>query len=240
MVMGQEKKREKKSAQQDAPNQGMKASKTHEKSKNGRKASGKPRKIERGREVVRKVCAQLTNARIFPTFDPSLLESVAQYESSFGKDKTDAKGNAPVGGIWRMTQTGFEDTRNMYAHPELEEYFIRIFKAFRINWSKVEWKRDMDIPLYSGLAAGLLIVICTPGLFPHGPDGKIVVEKEDILRGLYYSSAKKDYDGVREVKARKTRAIAPGMECSECNIQMVCMYYVLNPMHLSCSINPNP
>ena len=114
------------------------------------KTSGKhPEKIEKGREVVKTVCTQLANARIFPTLDSSLLEIVAKHESNFGNDKTDAKGRAPVGGIWRISRPGFDDTVNLYAHPQLEQYYIHIFKAFLIDWSKVDWKTDMDIPLSS-------------------------------------------------------------------------------------------
>lgn len=211
--MGRKERVKKKAARRNAPDQRTKGSLSDKKSKADRKVPGKnAKKTEIGREVVRKVCGQLTNARIFPTLDASVLERVAKYESNFGKDKAYIKGSAPVGGIWRVTRTGFEDSRDLYAHPELEEYFIRMFKAFRVNWSKVEWKRDMDIPLYSGLAAGLLIIICTPGLFPRGPGGKLVIEQEDVLQGLYYSSANKNYDGVFAVKARKTKAIAPGMD----------------------------
>ena len=168
---------------------------------NGQKACGKqPQKIDRERERVRKVCALVTRARIFPTFGDDLLELVAEYESNFGKRKTDAKGNPALGGIWRINRTGFEDTCNLYFHPELEEFYIRIFKAFRIKWNKLDYKKDMETPLCSALAAGMLIVTCTRGLLSTGKDGKLIVRKEDVAKGLYYSSDMKDYDSMRTKK----------------------------------------
>lgn len=184
------------------------------KAKSGHASSGKHAE-KKGREVVKNVCAQLTNARIFPTLGSSLLEMVAQHESNFGNDKTDARGRPPVGGIWRISRPSFDDTQNLYAHPRLEEYYIRIFKAFGINWSKVNWNTDMDNPLYCGLAAGLLIVICTLGLFRYGPDGKIIISYKDVTNGLYYSSSMKNYQSTSsELRKKKKPNVTPGMVSS--------------------------
>jgi len=200
-----------------ASNQRQSKSQMTKKAKCGQKSSAKhPEKIEKGREVVKTVCKRLTTAGIFPTLDSSLLEMVAKHESNFGNDETDAKGRAPVGGIWRISRPGFDDTVNSYAHPHLEQYYIHIYKAFCINWSKVDWKTDMDIPLYSGLAAGLLIVICTQGLFPYGPNGKIIISNKDVSKGLYYSSSMKNYESMSaEQKRKKKPNVTPGMVCSQ-------------------------
>ena len=195
-----------------AANQRQNKSQTIKKAKSGKSSGKHPGKIEKGGDVVKTVCTQLANARIFPTLDSSLLEMVAKHESNFGNDKTDGKGRPPMGGIWRISRPGFDDTVNLYAHPHLEQYYIRIFKAFRIDWSKVDWKTDMDIPLYSGLAAGLLIVICTAGLFPYGPNGKMIISNKDVLKGLYYSSSMKNYESMSAEQKRKRKPnITPGM-----------------------------
>ena len=206
-----------KAAQRGAPDKRTKGlpSQSDKKSKADRKVPKKTaKKPEVGRKVVKRVCQQLKAANIFPTLDVSVLEGVAEYESNYGTDMSLIRGSPPVGGIWRIMRTGFEDTRSLYGHPELEPYFVRIHNAFRIDWTKVDWKTDMDIPLYSAIAAGLLIVISTPGLFPVGPGRKYVIRKEDILKGLYYSSANKNYDThLDELRAKKARHARAGVPC---------------------------
>ena len=77
----------KKTTPRDSSNQREKTL-APDKAKTNQKACGKyAEKIDKGRETVRKVCALVTNAHIFPTFGDSLLEMVAEYESNFGKRK---------------------------------------------------------------------------------------------------------------------------------------------------------
>jgi hypothetical protein len=99
----------------------------------------------------------------------------------------------PSGGIWRVRKELFWDTQLEEFHSVLTEYFARIYKAFQINWAKVEWK-EIQQPLYSALAAGLLMTICSYGVLPRkGRVGLMLEEQAVFWKKTFYSSERKNY-----------------------------------------------
>ena len=141
-----------------------------------------------GSDVVESICEKIEDAEIFPLFDCSLLERVAYFESRYGL----ASGE-PSGGIWRVKKELFWDTQLVEFHSVLTEYFARIYKAFQINWAKVEWK-EIQQPLYSALAAGLLMTICSYGVLPRkGRVGLMLEEQAVFWKKTFYSSERKNY-----------------------------------------------
>ena len=82
--------------------------------------------------------------------DNQFMKRVAYVMSEFGKNmKTN-------GGIWQVTPTAYEDTMDTRAHKLLPQKYQQIWKAFNIDWKKVEYK-DLDKPFYSALAARLYL-----------------------------------------------------------------------------------
>ena len=146
-----------------------------------------------GRRLVENVCKQIQKGKIFPLFEISLLERVAFFESKYGLEEGESK-SGNEGGIWRVRKELFWDTQQIKFHPQLAEYFSRIYKAFGINWSKVEWEHVKQ-PLYSALAAGLLMSICSCGVLPRsGRVSDSLEEQARFWKKCYYSSERKYYN----------------------------------------------
>ena len=146
-----------------------------------------------GRRLVEKVCKQIQKGKIFPLFEISLLERVAFFESKYGLEEGGTKSSSE-GGIWRVRKELFWDTQQIKFHPQLAEYFSRIYKAFGINWSKVEWEHVKQ-PLYSALAAGLLMSICSCGVLPRsGHVSDLLEEQAQFWKKCYYSSERRYYN----------------------------------------------
>ena len=91
--------------------------------------------------------------------DHGFLKRIAWVESKFGADPntfTNKNGQPYHGGIWQVDQIGFEDTKNVIAHPALRSKFQEIEDILKIRWSAVDWI-CLRSPLYSALAARLLL-----------------------------------------------------------------------------------
>ena len=141
---------------------------------------------KRSSEVVEKICDYIRRARVFPRLHPGLLKRAALFEASYPK----SEGTRPEGGVWRLTRAGFLDTQDIYAHPELQEYFVKIYRSFKLNWTKVSWD-DLKKPLVSALAAGLLIAICSHGVKCNTSSSDLA-EQALLWQHFYHSSMQRD------------------------------------------------
>lgn len=135
------------------------------------------------RATVESVCRQIEDARIFNVFNTSLLERVAWVESSHGFDEGD-----PAGGIWRVRRELFFNTQMPDCHPYLSGYIHRIRKAFDIEWIYIKWEQIQQ-PLYSALAAGLLMSMSSVGMYSlNKPVGSTVEAQAKFWRECYVST----------------------------------------------------
>ena len=55
-----------------------------------------------------------------------------------------------------MNKQAFEGTKDLTTYPDLKAKYDVIKKSFGIDWVQVQWS-DMKKPLYSGLAARLIL-----------------------------------------------------------------------------------
>ena len=107
-----------------------------------------------GANIVEAVIAKIRQAGIFAE-DNSLLRRIAYVESRDGTDpKTYRTGY--FGGMWQVNGIDFQKTKDTATYPALVSKYEQIEQNFNINWPNVPWY-DLRIPLYSGLAAYLLL-----------------------------------------------------------------------------------
>ena len=104
-----------------------------------------------GEAVVEAVIARIQRAAIFSD-DRTLLRRIAYVESRDGTDQQTYR-TGYNGGIWQVDEDRLQATRSV---PELENARQEILFSFDIVWSTVTWA-DLRRPLYSGLAARLLL-----------------------------------------------------------------------------------
>ena len=107
-----------------------------------------------GSSVVQATVALIRGSGIFPN-DHQLLRRIAWVESKDGTDPQTYR-QGYHGGIWQVDLIGFQDTQNITSHPGLVSKFSKIRRQFGIDWRTVQWE-DLRKPLYSGLAARLLL-----------------------------------------------------------------------------------
>ena len=104
-----------------------------------------------GEAVVEAVVSRIRQSAIFPD-DHTFLRRIAYVESRDGNDQRTYR-NGYNGGIWQVDEIRFQNTKSIAA---LENERSEIQFVFDINWSTVTWA-DLRRPLYSGLAARLLL-----------------------------------------------------------------------------------
>ena len=141
-----------------------------------------------GKSVVEDVVRQISS--IFPD-DHGFLVRIAWVESKFGTDPntfTNKDGRPYHGGIWQVDSVGFEDTKNVSAHPSLRSKYRQIEDKFGIEWSGVEWE-SLRKPLYSGLAARLLLSN-VPAAIPRSVEGQAEYWKKYYNKSGKGSAAK--------------------------------------------------
>ena len=105
-----------------------------------------------GSDVVR---AAVNRIQTVLDFDRQLLRRIAFVESRDGID-TDTYRPGYNGGIWQVDEDKFLTTQANSALNDERHDAIR--EAFDIDWPSVQW-RDLRIPLYSGIAARLFLLI---------------------------------------------------------------------------------
>lgn len=96
-----------------------------------------------GTDVVLATIRLIEDSNLFED-DHQILRRIAYVETRDGA--LEASGG---GGIWAVNETGFASLVGINAAAGIRAYF-------GIEWSSVTWS-DLSVPLYSGLAARLLI-----------------------------------------------------------------------------------
>lgn len=153
-----------------------------------------------GSAVVQATVTLIRRAGIFPD-DHNLLRRIANVESKDGNDAgTYRKGYH--GGIWKVNQTGFQDTQDTTAHPGLDAKFRAILREFDIDWPSVQWE-DLRKPLHSGLAARLYLSN-TEDPIPNDVTGQALYWK------TYYN---RNGNSTQEKFIRDVKALEVGKSC---------------------------
>ena len=88
--------------------------------------------------------------------DMQILRRIAFVESRDGTN-SDTYRPGYHGGIWQVDEDVFLDTQDTTSHPELVARHEQIMNQLQIDWPSVQWT-DLRKPLYSGLAARLLLL----------------------------------------------------------------------------------
>ena len=116
-----------------------------------------------GSAVVLHAIASLQQSGVFEN-DNELLRRIAYVETRDGKLAGD-------GGIWAVTENKFVQIQNLGSNIQLQEMVIQIQNGFGINWTSVQWS-DLRIPLYSAIAARLVLCYLAPHDIPPANDLK--------------------------------------------------------------------
>lgn len=100
--------------------------------------------------------AGLSDASVF-------LKRIAKAESDFGRHPATFRKDY-YGGIWQVDKVGYQETKNVRAHPSLRRLHAALAKILartgvaETDWIKTSWK-DCLIPLYSCMAARLYLAL---------------------------------------------------------------------------------
>ena len=106
---------------------------------------------EGGADVVKRCIEKLQRADIFPD-DKQMMERLAFIMSRNGEGTFHNDG-----GIWQVSTFAFEDTQNDEAHSRLARKYKDLEQAFRIkNWKDLK-RCDLEVPMYSAIAARLYL-----------------------------------------------------------------------------------
>ena len=122
--------------------------------------------------MVKEVVAEVQ--KIFGD-DKQFLRRVAFVESKDGTDSGTYR-HGYDGGIWQVDRIGFADTQNTASHPNLPTKYKKIKDALGIDWTTAKWS-DLRVPLYSGLAARLLL-LNIPAAIPSDLAGQAAYWKD--------------------------------------------------------------
>ena len=115
----------------------------------------------KGTAVVEACIAKLTGSNIFPS-DNQLLRRIAFAETQDGNDPDTYRTNYH-GGIWQLSETKFQQTKDTMAHSQLQTPINSISSSFGITWSTTQWV-DLRKPLYSALAARLYFYLISTSI----------------------------------------------------------------------------
>ena len=117
-----------------------------------------------GSAVVLHAIGSLQQSGVFEN-DNEMLRRIAYVETRDGKLAND-------GGIWAVRENKFMQIQNSDSNIQLQEKIIQIQNNFGINWRSMQW-RDLHImPLYSAIAARLVLYL-TPRDIPPANDLKV-------------------------------------------------------------------
>ncbi|XP_055334274.1 uncharacterized protein LOC129585576 [Paramacrobiotus metropolitanus] len=109
---------------------------------------------EYGRAVVEAVVEQI--GKVYGD-DKDFLRRLACFASQYGTVRQDLRRSAT--GIWQISPERFRSTQNVQSYSFLAAEHDRIYRSFGIQWRSVR-QDDLKIPLYSGLAARLCMLLC--------------------------------------------------------------------------------
>ena len=111
-----------------------------------------------GSAVVLHAIASLQQSEVLEN-DNELLRRIAYVETRDGKLARD-------GGIWAVRENKFIQIQNSGSNIRLQEKIIQVQNSFGINWRSVQW-RDLHImPLYSAIAARLVLYLTSHDIPP--------------------------------------------------------------------------
>lgn len=115
-----------------------------------------------GSAVVLQAIGILQQTSVFGN-DNGILRRIAYVETRDGT-RPDSESNG--GGIWAVNATKFLQTQNIEANARLPPKLQQIKDALNIDWLLVEWE-DLQIPLYSAIAARLILYIAPRAIPPE-------------------------------------------------------------------------
>ncbi|XP_061188685.1 uncharacterized protein LOC133196852 [Saccostrea echinata] len=135
-----------------------------------------------GPDIVQAVVDIIRENCIYPN-DRLFLRRLAYLESNDGLNHNTFRPNF-YGGIWQVEESGFDATKQNY---RLTEQYKIIHQKLNIAWETVKW-RDLTKPLYSGLAASLVL------LLRAGKNTPGVLERQaEFWNNYYHPEKSSDY-----------------------------------------------
>ena len=120
-------------------------------------------------------CIEKLRSPIFGMLDDNdFMRRVAHVMSDCGRNMKEG------GGIWQLSLTAFEDTKDTRAHYSLPNKYQRIWEAYGIDWTTVKYD-DLKMPFYSALAARLYL----SNFSKHIPPSHQVSEQAEYWKFQY-------------------------------------------------------
>ena len=120
-------------------------------------------------------CIEKLRSPIFGMLDDNdFMRRVAHVMSDCGRNMKEG------GGIWQLSLTAFEDTKDTRAHYSLPNKYQRIWKAYGIDWTTVKYD-DLKMPFYSALAVRLYL----SNFSKHIPPSHQVSEQAEYWKFQY-------------------------------------------------------
>ena len=84
------------------------------------------------------------------------------------------------GGIWQVSQFAFRDTKDEIAHIRLPGKYKSLLETLGVDWRAAR-RRDLEIPMYSAIAARLYL-----SNFPEAIPPSSQVQKQQIYWWRFY------------------------------------------------------
>ena len=132
----------------------------------------------RGTEIVLRSVVRLRAEAIAESDESQFLRRIAYVETRDGSTAA-----LEEGGIWGVDYTSFRKTQA----PDVEELtklkIAQIEHSFGIEWTSVEWT-ELSKPLYSAIAAHLVLHLVKPSLLPPHTD----VEGQALFWKSHYNT----------------------------------------------------
>ncbi|XP_055347485.1 uncharacterized protein LOC129594724 [Paramacrobiotus metropolitanus] len=130
-----------------------------------------------GKDVVDVAINRIDRSNIFQN-DKNILRRIACVETQYGANQ--ANGN--LGGIWQVSETDFNRTKEAERYPHLIDMHNDIWKMWGVRWKTLGYSELLK-PFYSGLAARLLLSLTEVG--SRRPIPGIIVEQANYWKNFY-------------------------------------------------------
>ena len=137
--------------------------------------------------------------------DNELLRRIAYVETRDGTTEGTYREGFD-GGIWAVSRDAFLDTQDTDANPRLPGRFRAIRDQFEIDWPSVTW-RDLRRPLYSAIAARLVLFIAPVRFIPRASD--IAAQAEFWMR--YYNPGGSTANFISAANELEGTQVTPGL-----------------------------
>ena len=141
---------------------------------------------QKGSSIVLACLAKISTSRIFPRDDQQLMRRIAYTETTDGLEPATYSGSNNNGGIWQLSESKYEETKND------STYLQKIEDVFNINWTMTSWV-DLRKPFYSALAARLYLeqLVDPADDFPFSTD---ISSQSNFWKTMFSSSSKTEDD----------------------------------------------